>query len=161
MDGRKEIRNGLESPEKVSYNAVSENDLALINYTSGTSGNPKGVMLSYSAMSDMVEYLQGRLGSQPDQLVSMLPLAHMYGLTFELVYPCCTGFTIHFLGKAPSPSLLLKALQEVRPGILVTVPLIMEKLHQLLIAPQLEERHLKMPGFNSLYYKSIGKKVLK
>ena len=148
-------------PEKVSYNAAAETDLAIINYTSGTSGDPKGVMLPYSAMSDMVEYLQGKLGAEPDQLVSMLPLAHMYGLTFEFVYPCCTGYTIHFLGKAPSPSLLLKALQEIRPGVMVTVPLIMEKLHQLLVAPQLEAQHLKMPGFNSLYYKSIGKKVLK
>lgn len=151
---------GLQ-PGKVTYNGFSEEDLAIINYTSGTSGDPKGVMLPYSAMSDMVEYLQGKLGSEPDQLVSMLPLAHMYGLTFELVYPCCTGYTIHFLGKTPSPSLLLKALQEVQPGMVITVPLIMEKLHHQLIAPQLAAQPLRMPGFNSLYYKSIGKKVIK
>lgn len=148
-------------PEKVSYEGLAEEDLAIINYTSGTSGEPKGVMLPYAAMSDMVDYLQKHMGAEPDQLVSMLPLAHMYGLTFEFVYPCCTGYTIHFLGKAPSPSLLLKALQEIKPGVMVTVPLIMEKLHQLLVAPQLAAQHLKMPGFNSLYYKSIGKKVVK
>ena len=148
-------------PEQVSYNAGSESDLAIINYTSGTSGNPKGVMLPYAAMSDMVEFLQGRLGNKADQLVSMLPLAHMYGLTCEFVYPCCTGYTIHFLGKAPSPSLLLKALQDVQPSIMITVPLVMEKLHQLLVVPQLNAQHVKMPGFHSLYYKSIGKKVIK
>ena len=151
---------GLQ-PGKVSYGNFSEQDLAIINYTSGTSGDPKGVMLPYAAMSDMVEYLQGKLGAKPDRLVSMLPLAHMYGLTFELVYPCCTGYTIHFLGKAPSPSLLVKALQEVKPDIIITVPLIMEKLHHQLVAPQLSTLRLKMPGFNSLYYKSIGKKVVK
>jgi long-chain acyl-CoA synthetase len=148
-------------PEKVSFNGFSEEDLAIINYTSGTSGDPKGVMLSYSAMSDMVEYLQGKLGSEPDQLVSMLPLAHMYGLTFEFIYPCCTGYTIHFLGKAPSPSLLLKALQEIQPGIMITVPLIMEKLHKMLVAPQLAAQHHRMIRLNSLFYKSLGKKVLK
>ncbi len=149
------------SPSKVSYNGIREEDLAIINYTSGTSGVPKGVMLPYSAMSDMVEYLQGKLGKTPGPLVSMLPLAHMYGLTFELVYPCCTGYTIHFLGKAPSPSLLLKALQEVRPGLLVTVPLIMEKIHHMLVAPQLAAQNLRMPGINTLFYKSVGKKVLR
>jgi long-chain acyl-CoA synthetase len=148
-------------PEKVSYNAFTEEDLAIINYTSGTSGEPKGVMLPYRAMSDIVEYCQGHICPEPDRLVSILPLAHMYGLAIEFVYPCCTGFTIHFLGKAPSPSLLLKALQEVQPGLMVTVPLVMEKIYHTLVVPQLAAQHLKMPGFNSFYYKSVGKKLLK
>ena len=138
--------------------------IAIINYTSGTSGDPKGVMLSYGAMSDIVEYLQHKIYNAPETLVSMLPLAHIYGLVVEFVYPCCTGFTIYFLGKVPSPSLLVQSMSEVKPYLMITVPLIMEKVYVNLIRPQLNTRAAKalrtVPGLRTSFYKSVGKKVL-
>lgn len=138
--------------------------VAIINYTSGTSGDPKGVMLTYGAMSDIVEYCQQHIYNAPETIISMLPLAHIYGLAMEFVYPCCTGFIIYFLGKAPSPSLLLKAMQEIKPYLVITVPLIMEKIHANWIRPLFSSRPAKaistMPGIRVSLYKSVGKKVL-
>ncbi len=149
--------------QDVVYDAPEE-DLALINYTSGTSGDPKGVMLPYSAMSDVVEYCQQHIYNAPEQLVSMLPLAHMYGLAMEFIYPCCTGFTIHFLGKTPSPTLLMQSMQEIKPYLIVTVPLVMEKIYANLIRPMLDTRTAKamqsVPGLRLSFYKSVGKKIM-
>ena len=148
----------------VEYEVDNPMDLAIINYTSGTSGDPKGVMLTYNAMSDIVEYCQQNIGNTPDTLVSNLPLAHMYGLAMEFIYPCCTGYTIYFLGKIPSPSLLLDSLQKVKPALLITVPLVIEKLYGNLIAPQLRTGSAKalrnVPGLRIAFYNSVGKKVL-
>ena len=139
-------------------------DASILNYTSGTSGDPKGVMLSYATLSDVIESYQKYLINTPEQLVSMLPLAHMYGLSVEFLYPCCTGFTIHFLGKAPSPTLLMQSMQEIKPSLMVTVPLVMEKIYANLIRPMLDTRSAKavqtLPGLRHSFYKSIGKKVL-
>ena len=138
--------------------------IAIINYTSGTSGDPKGVMLSYGAMSDIVEYCQKHIADAPETLVSMLPLAHIYGLAMEFIYPCCTGFTIWFLGKAPSPSLLVQSMSEVKPSIMITVPLIMEKVYQSMIRPLLNTRSAKalstLPGLRTPFYHSVGKRIL-
>lgn len=151
-------------PSGVEYEVDNPMDLAIINYTSGTSGDPKGVMLTYNAMSDIVEYCQQNISNTPDTLVSNLPLAHMYGLAMEFVYPCCTGYTIYFLGKIPSPSLLLDSLKSVKPAILITVPLVIEKLYAALIAPQLRTNSARalrnVPGLRLALYNSIGKKVL-
>lgn len=137
---------------------------AIINYTSGTSGDPKGVMLSYGAMSDIVEYCQEHIANAPESLVSMLPLAHIYGLAMEFIYPCCTGFTIWFLGKIPSPSLLVQSMSEVKPTIMITVPLIMEKVYNTMIRPLLNTRSAKalrnLPGLRTPFYHSIGKRIL-
>ena len=152
------------NPQDVVYPANGE-DLALMNYTSGTSGDPKGVMLSYNAMSDIVEVCQRILSNAPDKLVSMLPLAHMYGLAMEFVYPICTGFTIYFLGKIPSPSLLMRSMQEIQPSLVITVPLVMEKLYQSQIQPQLESLSARamrnVPYIRIPFYKSLGRKLLK
>ena len=138
--------------------------LAIINYTSGTSGDPKGVMLSYGSMSDIVEYCQQHIGNEPDVLVSMLPMAHIYGLAMEFIYPCCTGYSIYFLGKTPSPTLLMQSMQEIRPNLVVTVPLIMEKLYNNLVRPMLSTRSAKavssVPYLRLAFYKDVGKKVL-
>ena len=148
-------------PEDVSYSGEWEDRLAIINYTSGSTGDPKGVMLPYKAMSDIVEQCQQIILNEPDSLVSTLPMAHMYGLAMEFIYPCCTGFTIHFLGKVPSPSLFMEALQTVRPRLIITVPLVMEKIYQAMVEPMLASQPFRMPGFNSFYYKSVGKRVEK
>lgn len=159
---QKEYPEGLD-PQKVEYHD-NQDELAIINYTSGTSGDPKGVMLSFGAMSDIVEYCQQHITDQPEAIVSMLPLAHIYGLAMEFVYPCCTGFQICFLGKTPSPSLLMKAMQDVRPSIIITVPMVMEKIYTSWVRPMLNSRSGKLlsavPGVRMSFYKSIGEKVL-
>ena len=159
---QKEYPEGLD-PMKVEYHNNLE-ELAIINYTSGTSGDPKGVMLSFGAMSDVVEYCQKKLSDQPEAIVSMLPLAHIYGLAMEFIYPCCTGFQICFLGKTPSPSLLMKAMQDVRPSLIITVPMVMEKVYTSWVRPMLNSRSGKLlssvPGVRMSFYKSIGEKVL-
>ncbi len=159
---QKEYPEGLD-PQKVEYHDNLD-ELAIINYTSGTSGDPKGVMLSFGAMSDTVEYCQQHITDQAEAIVSMLPLAHIYGLAMEFIYPCCTGFQICFLGKTPSPSLLMKAMQDVRPSIIITVPMVMEKIYTSWVRPMLNSRSGKLlsavPGVRMSFYKSIGEKVL-
>ena len=149
--------------QSVVYPAHNE-DISIINYTSGTSGDPKGVMLPYSAMSDIVEYCQQHIYNAPERLVSMLPLAHIYGLAMEFIYPCCTGFTIHFLCKTPSPSMLVKAMQSIQPSLVITVPLIMEKIYTQLVRPLLNTRSAKtlltVPGLRLSFYRSVGKRVM-
>ena len=166
-DGREQLfqdcyPEGFQAQDVV-YPAHNE-DVSIINYTSGTSGDPKGVMLPYSAMSDIVEYCQQHIYNAPERLVSMLPLAHIYGLAMEFLYPCCTGFTIHFLGKTPSPSMLVKAMQAIQPSLVVTVPLIMEKVYAQLVRPVLNTRSAKtlrtVPGLRLSFYRSVGKKLL-
>lgn len=147
------------NPTDVVY-PEKEDALAFINYTSGTSGDPKGVMLTYGAMSDIVEVCQKKLTNTPDKLVSMLPLAHMYGLAMEFIYPSCTGFTIWFLGKLPSPSLLINAYSEIQPSLMITVPLVMEKLYQTQILPQLSSLPARVPYLRIPFYKGLGKKLL-
>lgn len=148
----------------VHYPADNSGDIAIINYTSGTTSDPKGVMLTYGAMSDTVEFSQANVHNSPeDNVVSMLPLAHMYGLAIEFIYPCCSGCAIHFLGKTPSPSLLLKAMSEVRPYMVITVPLVMEKVYRSSIEPVLGKWYMKVllaiPGLKSLLYGKIGNKL--
>ncbi|MBR4228903.1 MAG: AMP-binding protein [Bacteroidales bacterium] len=148
------------SREHVSYPTDNEEDLAIINYTSGTTSAPKGVMLKYDSFTATVEYAQTNVKATPeDTLVSMLPMAHMYGLAFELTYPLCSGVTIYFLGKTPSPSLLLKAMKDVRPYMIVTVPLVMEKVYKSSLKPMLQKPAIKVatkiPGLRGIIYKKM------
>ena len=150
-------------PEHVSYPDDNADDLAIINYTSGTTGNPKGVMLTYNAISDTDHFANTHFPNTPGQtIVSMLPLAHMYGLAIEFIHPNIDGVTVYFLGKAPSPTTLLKAMQEVRPYMVVTVPLVMEKIYANSIKPAMEKLKvlLAFPGVNNLIYKTMCKKVV-
>ena len=98
--------------EMVSFPADNDTELAIINYTSGTTSAPKGVMLRYECISENVSFGQKRLPTGPgEQLVSMLPMAHMYGMMFELIYPVCNGAAVYYLGKTPTPALLLGAMK--------------------------------------------------
>ena len=159
---RKEYPKGLD-PQQVHYHDHMD-QLAIINYTSGTSGDPKGVMLTFAAMSDVVDYLRRHISDQPECIVSMLPLAHIYGLAMEFIYPCCTGFRICFLGKTPSPSLLKKAMQQEHPTRIITVPMVMEKVYTSWVKPAMSTRSGKVlssvPGVRMSFYKSIGDMVL-
>ena len=151
------------SPEHVAFNTDNGNDLAIINYTSGTTGNPKGVMLTYDAMSDTDDFANSHFPNTPGQtIVSMLPLAHMYGLAIEFIHPNVDGVTVYFLGKTPSPTTLLKAMQEIKPYMVVTVPLVMEKVYAKSIKPALDKMKwlTAIPQARKAIYKLVRKKVL-
>lgn len=151
--------------ENVHYNTDNWDDLDIINYTSGTTSAPKGVMLTYRAISATVDFGQRYIPSSDKfRMVSMLPMAHMYGLVYEFLYPLCNGTSITFLGKTPSPSLLLSAMHDVKPYLLITVPLVMEKVFKSAIKPVLEKPVMKVltriPGINTLIFKKIREKLL-
>ncbi|MBR4387818.1 MAG: AMP-binding protein [Prevotella sp.] len=151
------------SPDFVSYPTNNSDKLAIINYTSGTTGNPKGVMLTYGAISDTDDFANNQFPNHPGEtIVSMLPMAHMYGLAIEFIHPNVDGVTVYFLGKTPSPTTLLKAMQDVKPYMVVTVPLVMEKVYASSIKPALEKIQwmFNMPYAKKLIYKIIRKKIL-
>ena len=145
-------------PTDVNYPTDNWDDLSTINYTSGSTGDPKGVMLTYRNFSANVDYSQ-RYVPAGDKMVSMLPMAHMYGLVIEFLYPLCNGTSIYWLGKAPTPAALMKAFADVKPYLLVTVPLVMEKIYKSKVKPTLEKPAikvaLKIPGVNNLIYKKV------
>ena len=156
--------NGFSASD-VAYPTNNDKDLAIINYTSGTTSAPKGVMLRYECISANVEFGQDRLPSYPgDKIVSMLPMAHMYGMMFELIYPLCGGSSIYYLGKTPTPALLLGAMAEVKPYLVVTVPLVMEKIFKSKVAPVLKKPVMKVitsiPGLNQIIFKKIRTTLL-
>ena len=141
-------------PEDI-YFAADPDALSLINYTSGSTGSPKGVMLNGRSISNNVEVGMKMLPVDPGQrLVSMLPLAHMFGQVCELLYPLCSGTHIYFLTKSPTPSILLKALKDVQPYLVVTVPLVIEKIYKKNLDPMLSKWAIRtfwhVPGIGDL-----------
>ena len=156
--------NGFSASD-ISYPVDNDKELAIINYTSGTTSAPKGVMLRYECVSANVEFGQKRLPSYPeDKIVSMLPMDHMYGMMFELIYPLCGGSSIYYLGKTPTPALLLGAMAEVKPYLVITVPLVMEKIFKSKVAPVVNKPVMKVltaiPGVNQLIFKKIRTTLL-
>jgi long-chain acyl-CoA synthetase len=149
----------------VIYPTDNDKNLAIINYTSGTTSAPKGVMLRYECVSENVAFGQKRLPSYPgDKIVSMLPMAHMYGMMFELIYPLCGGSSVYYLGKTPTPALLLGAMAEVKPYLVITVPLVMEKIFKSKVAPVVNKPLIKVlcaiPGLNQVIFKKIRTQLL-
>ena len=145
-------------PQDVVFPTDNWDDLSTINYTSGSTGDPKGVMLTYRNFSANVDYSQRHVPAG-DKMVSMLPMAHMYGLVIEFLYPLCNGTSIYWMAKAPTPASLLKAFAEVKPYLLITVPLVMEKIYKSKVKPTLEKPAikflLKIPGLNNVIYKKV------
>jgi len=153
------------SADDVNYPTDNDKELAIINYTSGTTSAPKGVMLRYECISANVTFGQKRLPSYPeDTVVSMLPMAHMYGMMFELIYPLCGGSSIYYLGKTPTPALLLGAMAEVKPYLVITVPLVMEKIFKSKVAPIVNKPIMKVlcaiPGLNQIIFKKVRTTLL-
>lgn len=153
------------SAADVSYPTDNLKDLAIINYTSGTTSAPKGVMIRYESIATNVVFGQKGIPTHfGDTIVSMLPLAHAYGLMFEFIYTLCGGVRIYFLGKTPSPTYLMQALKEVKPYSITTVPLVMEKIFKSSILPVLNTRAVKVavhiPFVNRKVYKTIHDRMI-
>ena len=133
-------------PGDVSYYRDSPEELALINYTSGSTGTPKGVMLPFRSLWSNIRYsIDDLVFLKPgDGIVCMLPLGHLYGMIFEMLHPFVKGCHCRFLTKAPSPAVLLKAFADVRPKLIITVPLVIEKIIKAKVFPQLRKPAMRV-----------------
>ena len=135
-------------------------ELMIINYTSGTTSAPKGAMLSYRNISANVQYSQETIPNHAGwSEVCMLPLAHMFGMTIEFLYQVAGGCHVYFLSKTPSPSVLMKAYAETKPYMILTVPLVLEKIFKAKIFPALEKPIVKFLWNTPLLCKIVEKKI--
>ena len=117
--------------EHVRYHKDEPEELAIINYTSGTTGFSKGVMLPYRAVWSNVDIAIDVIGPYVEpgsNMVSLLPMAHMYGLAFEFLFPFCYGIHLFFLCRLPSPSIMAQAFADIQPSLIIAVPMIVEKI---------------------------------
>ena len=130
----------------LNYYEDQPDELAIINYTSGTSGFSKGVMIPYRAVASNLEFGRTVLPGLDNtkNVVSMLPSAHMYGLMFELLYELSVGAHVHFLSRVPSPKIIMQALVDVKPYIIIAVPLVIEKIYKTKVKPILEKEGIKV-----------------
>jgi len=132
--------------EHINYYKDSPDELLVLNYTSGTTSFSKGVMLPSRALWSNIEFGREKLNKilkAGDSVVSMLPMAHMYGLAFEFLYEFCNGCQVYFLTRMPSPKIILQAFAEVKPKIVIAVPLIIEKIIKKNVLPKLETPTMK------------------
>ena len=132
--------------DDLHYYGDSAEELAIINYTSGTSGFSKGVMIPYRAVRSNLEFGKKVLPGLDNtkSVVSMLPSAHMYGLMFELLYELSVGAHVHFLSRVPSPKIIMQALAEVKPYVIIAVPLVIEKIYKTKVQPIVEKEGIKV-----------------
>lgn len=151
-------------PADITYHIDTPDELALINYTSGTTSNSKGVMIPYRALWSNCDFAFHVLGNDihaGDKVLSMLPMAHMYGMAFEFTYEFMAGVHVNFLTKVASPTILMKALADVKPAILIVVPLIIEKVVRKAVLPKIQtplmKVLLKTPVISSVIKKKICK----
>lgn len=161
---RSKYRDGF-TPEDVVYPKVAKDDVAEINYTSGTTGFSKGVMLTFDNLLGNVMFgIRSRLHYEGSRALSFLPLAHAYGCAFDMLVPLATGTFITIFGKAPTPRLLLGALGQVRPNLVICVPLILEKIYRKQIVPMITKRAVRwalaLPLIDGAIYYKIRKKLV-
>ena len=155
--------------EHVSYyKEQSPDELALINYTSGTTGFSKGVMLPYRALWSNYDFAVNVLGKtihQGDRVISMLPMAHMYGMAFEFIFEFLHGCHVYYLNRVPSPAIIAQALAEIKPIIVIAVPLIIEKIIRKKVFPKIQNNRmrllLQMPVISKKVREMICQEVLK
>ena len=149
------------TPDCLDYYEDSEDELAVINYTSGTSGFSKGVMIPYRAILSNLQFAKKVLPQldNKSKVVSMLPCAHMYGLMFEVLYELSVGCHVHFLSRLPSPKIIMQALAEVKPNIVIAVPLVIEKIYKTKVKPILEKEGIKflmkVPGLDQIVLNKV------
>jgi len=156
---------GGYSSDNVGYAKVDNSEMVLLNYTSGTTGFSKGVMLTANNLAGNVTYAHDlNLLRRGQRLVSFLPLAHAYGCAFDFLYAMSEGVHTILLGKTPSPKILLQAFADYKPNLIVTVPLVIEKIYKKVILPHLEKPALKvalnLPIINQKIYGRIKQKLV-
>jgi len=149
----------------IKFSAISNDALAVISYTSGTTGFSKGVMITHNSLAANVRYAQKNMPLESgDPVVSFLPLAHTYGCAFEFLFPFTYGCHITILTKTPSPQILIQAFKEIRPRLVLSVPLVIEKIFKKQLLPVISKPHMKIllaiPGINMILHKKIREKLV-
>jgi len=151
-------------PEKIKFSDIGNEEVAVISYTSGTTGFSKGVMVPHRSLAANVRFAQNNMPLEPgDDIVSFLPLAHTYGCAFEFLFPFTYGCHITILTKTPSPQIILQAFKEIRPRLILSVPLVIEKVYKKQLMPVISKPVMKallvLPGINRILMNKIKKKL--
>jgi len=151
--------------EHVKFSNISNDHLAVISYTSGTTGFSKGVMITHNSLACNVRYAQNNMPLKPgDPLVSLLPLAHTYGCAFEFLFPFTFGCHITILTKVPSPQIVIQAFKEIKPRLILSAPLVIEKIFKKQVLPVINKPVIKIllavPGVNKMLHKKIREKLV-
>lgn len=150
--------------EKLNFDEISNEEVGVLNYTSGTTGFSKGVVLPLNSLAANIRYAHRNLPIDPgDNVVSILPLAHTFGCAFEFLWPFTKGCHIHFLTRTPSPKVMIQAFQEIKPTVVLSVPLILEKIYKKQILPLLDKTSMKVllsvPIVDKAIYAKVNKKL--
>ncbi len=151
--------------EDVKFSEIANDKLAVISYTGGTTGFSKGVMITHNSLAANVRFAQTHMPLQPgDPLVSFLPLAHTYGCAFEFLFPFTIGCHITILSKTPSPQIIVQAFKEIKPRLILSVPLVIEKIFKKQLLPVITKPHMKLllaiPGINKIIRGKIKEKLV-
>ena len=149
--------------EHISYHIEQTPDeLALINYTSGTTGFSKGVMIPYRALWSNLDFAVGVLGphvSPGAHIISILPMAHMYGMAFEFIFEFCCGCHIYYLNRIPSPAIIAQAFTEIKPKVIIAVPLVIEKIIRKRVFPKIQNNKMRLLLNMPVINKKINQKI--
>lgn len=148
--------------DDVTYHEERPEELALINYTSGTTGFSKGVMLPYRTLCGNLEFAMNELKPHlhpGDQTLSFLPMAHMYGLSFEFIFEFCNGCHVYFLNRLPSPTLIAKAFTDIQPSLVISVPLIIEKIIRKRVFPIIQTNRMRLLLAMPVVSKKLKEKI--
>lgn len=161
------FRNAYPEVKKddIKFSDITNDKLAVISYTGGTTGFSKGVMISHNSLAANVRFAQTHMPLKPgDPLVSFLPLAHTYGCAFEFLFPFTFGCHITILSKTPSPQIIVQAFKEIKPRLILSVPLVIEKIFKKQLLPVINKPHMKIllaiPGVNKILHKKIREKLV-
>ena len=151
--------------ENINYTELSNEKVMLLNYTSGTTGFSKGVMITGNNLAGNVTFgIRTELLKKGEKVLSFLPLAHAYGCAFDFLTATAVGTHVTLLGKTPSPKILMKAFEEVKPNLIITVPLVIEKIYKNVIQPLINKRSMKwalnIPLLDNQIYAQIRKKLI-
>jgi len=151
-------------PEEVKFPGITNDKLAVISYTGGTTGFSKGVMLTHNSLTANVRFAQNHMPLKPgDPVVSFLPLAHTYGCAFEFLFPFTYGCHITILSKTPSPQIIVQAFKEIKPRLIISVPLVIEKVFKSQLLPVISKPHMRLlmaiPGIKKILHKKIREKL--
>ncbi len=152
------------SASDILFSEIDNEQMAVLSYTSGTTGFSKGVMVPHRSLAANIRYAQENMPLEPgDPVVSFLPLAHTYGCAFEFLFPFTYGCHITILTKTPSPQILLQAFKEIKPRLILSVPLVIEKVYKKKLVPVISKPHmkllLKVPGLKKVLHKKIREQL--